>query len=218
MSKGDLCYDERSLVERFFTMAFEKIQEEKAIPLADFLRDFDKAPFELIYGRRIPIMVSLAGHTMLIYAILEILKAFVLANQLGIVLSEATIVEEARKNWVKGSFTPDLLFFSAERFQQYIEENSDWEDKPFVLVPDIAIEVVSKNDSYSAINEKVLAYLEIGVKEIWVIDPQAKNALIHIPKKTQILKKEESIQSDLLPNFELKLSDLFSKTSKNKKS
>ena len=195
-------------------MAFEKIQEEKAIPLVEFLRDFDTAPFELIHGRRIPIMVSLAGHTMLIYAILETLKAFVLANQLGIVLSEATIIEEERSNWVKGSLTPDLLFFSAERFNEYIEENSDWEDKPFVLVPDIAIEVVSKNDSYSDINEKVQVYLDYGVKEIWVIDPQAKNALIHKPKKTQMLNNKESISSDLLPNFELKLSDLFSKKKK----
>jgi Uma2 family endonuclease len=192
-------------------MAFEKIQEEKAIPLADFLRDFDKAPFELIHGKRIERMTTLAGHTAMIRAIVRLLEAYVLANELGEIFAEATFIEEARKNWVKGSFTPDLLFFSAERFQQYIEENSDWEDKPFVLVPDIAIEVVSKNDSYSAINEKVLAYLEIGVREIWVIDPQAKNALIHKPKETQILKKEESVSSDLLPNFALKLSDLFSK-------
>jgi Uma2 family endonuclease len=192
-------------------MEFNKVQEEQAIPLADFLQDFHEAPFELIHGKRIPIMVSLAGHTMLIHAILDILKAFILANQLGIVLSEATIIEEDRKNWVKGSLTPDLLFFSAERFNHYLEANKDWEDKPFVLVPDIAIEVVSKNDSYSEINEKVLAYLDYGVKEIWVIDPQAKNALVHKPEKTQMLGKEDSILSDLLPNFELKLSELFSK-------
>jgi Uma2 family endonuclease len=192
-------------------MAFEKIQEEKAIPLADFLQDFDKAPFELIHGKRIERMTTLAGHTAMIRAIVRLLEAYALANALGEVFAEATFIEEERKNWVKGSFTPDLLFFSAERFEQYIKENKDWEDKPFVLVPEITIEVVSKNDSYSAINEKVLAYLEIGVKEIWVIDPQAKNALIHKAKKTEILRKDESIHSDLLPNFELKLSDLFSK-------
>jgi Uma2 family endonuclease len=195
-------------------MAVDKLQEEKGMALADFLREFHEAPFELIRGKRIPIMTSLAGHTMMIHAILDILKAYVIAHEHGTVLSEATFVEEYSKNWVKGSFTPDVLFFSAERFKQYISANPDWEEKPFVLVPDITIEVVSKNDSYTDINEKVDVYLELGVKEIWIIDPHAKSAFVHSAEKIQRLSKNESIRGSVLPDFELKLSELFGEQEK----
>jgi Uma2 family endonuclease len=139
------------------------------------------------------------------------LRDYLKEKQLGQVRSEGTFITEYRKDWVKGSLIPDVLVYLEERLQSYKKENPDWEDKPYVLVPDIAIEVVSKNDSYSEINEKVGAYLEAGVKEIWVIDPQAKNAFIHSPKKTQMLQKDESIKSTVLPDFELKLADLFGK-------
>lgn len=56
-----------------------------------------------------------------------------------------------------------------------------------------------------------MAYLEVGAKEIWVIDPHAKNALVHSVTKPQMLDKEDSIRGAVLPDFELKLADLFSK-------
>lgn len=192
-------------------MAFDKLQEEKGMALADFLRDFHEAPFELIHGKRIPIMPSLAGHTILIRAIVRLLEAYVLPLSLGEILTEATVVQEHRKDWVKGSFTPDILFFGAERFEQYMADHADWQERPFALVPDIVIEVVSKNDSYSDINEKVMAYLELGVKEIWVIDPHAKNAFLHSAKKTLMLHKNDSLQSSVLANFSLKLAELYEK-------
>ena len=190
-------------------MAVNKVQEEKGMALADFLREFHDAPFELIHGKRIPIMPTVAGHSMLIRAIMRLLDAYVLAHELGEAFSETTVIEEYRKNWVKDSLTPDILFFSAERFEQYVAENPDWEGKPFVLIPDLAIEVVSKNDSYTDINEKVDVYLELGVKEIWIIDPHAKSALVHTADKIQRLSKNESIRGTVLPDFELKLGELF---------
>lgn len=64
------------------------------------------------------------------------------------------------------------MFFEKNRLAAYKEQTPDREEKPFVLVPDLAIEIVSKNDRYSDINDKVMLYLADGVRLVWVIDPQ----------------------------------------------
>jgi Uma2 family endonuclease len=193
-------------------MAFNKIHDEKkGIALTDFLRDFNETPFELIDGERILWMPGVARHTETMEFIKDALKDYLRANPVGSVFTEATYVVEYSKDWVKGSLTPDLLFFAAERLAQYKADNPDWGDKPYVLVPDIAIEVVSPNDSYSHINRKVMTYLDDGVQQVWVIDPQAENALVHTENKTIILSKDDSITGgDILPDFELPLKSLMS--------
>jgi Uma2 family endonuclease len=184
-------------------MAVNKVQEEQGMALADFLRDFHEAPFELIHGQRKLWIPHVAGQTMMSHKIYDYLDSF------GGVFLGATIIQEEPRDWVLSVFRPDVLFFSAERFKEYIANHFDWEEKPFVLVPELVIEVVSKNDSYSEINEKVGAYLETGVKEIWVIDPQAKNAFVHTADKIQKLSKTENIKSIVVSGFELKLGELF---------
>jgi Uma2 family endonuclease len=193
-------------------MALNKIRDEKGMQLEDFLREFNEAPFELIDGERIAWMPGVARHTETIEAVKDAIKDYLREHPIGSVFTEATYVVEYTKDWVKGSLTPDLLFFAADRLAQYKEENPDWGDKPYVLVPDIAIEVVSPNDVYSVINRKVMAYLRDGVKQVWVIDPQAENALVHTEDKTVILNKDDSISGgDVLPDFELSLKVLDSK-------
>lgn len=194
-------------------MAFDKLYEEKqGLALEDFLRDFNEAPFELIDGERIAWMPCVARHTETMEFIKDALKDYLRENPIGTVYTEATYVVEYSKDWVKGSLTPDLLYFEAERLAKYKADNPDWGDKPYMLVPDIAIEVVSRNDSYSHINRKVMIYLQDGVQQVWVIDPQAENALVHSKNKTVILGKEESIVGDdVLPSFKLRLKELVSK-------
>jgi Uma2 family endonuclease len=193
-------------------MAINKLRDEKGIALADFLEEFNEAPFELIDGERIAWMPGVARHTETIEAIKDAIKDYLRVNPIGSVFTEATYVVEYSEDWVKGSLTSDLLFFAAERLAQYKEENPDWGDKPYVLVPDIAIEVVSPNDVYSVINHKVMAYLQDGVKQVWVIDPQAENALVHTEDKTVILTKEDSISGgNVLPDFELPLKEIVGK-------
>jgi Uma2 family endonuclease len=193
-------------------MALNKIRDEKGMQLEDFLREFNEAPFELIDGERIVWMPGVARHTETIEAVKDAIKDYLRQHPIGSVFTEATYVVEYTKDWVKGSLTPDLLFFAADRLAQYKVDNPDWGDKPYVLVPDIAIEVVSPNDVYSVINRKVMAYLGDGVKQVWVIDPQAENALVHTADKTVILSKEDSISGgDVLPDFELPLKELVSK-------
>ena len=189
-------------------MAINKL-EEKGIALEDFIKEFSEAPFELFNGERVYWMPSLAGHTEIIRLVYRLLEAFILKLTLGELISEGTFILTASSDWVKGSRIPDIMFYAGSRLADYKKANPDWKKMPYVLVPELVIEVVSLNDSYSELNRKVDFYLQDGVKEIWVIDPQAENALIHTAEKTTRLSKDDIIKTELLPNFELSLKELF---------
>src|SRR5438067_2218026 len=42
------------------------------------------------------------------------------------------------------------------------------------IAPDLAVEVVSPHDEYFEIEEKVIEYLEAGVRLVWVINPRTR--------------------------------------------
>jgi Uma2 family endonuclease len=189
-------------------MAINKI-EEQGIALDDFIKEFSQAPFELFDGERVYWMPSLAGHTETIEAIKDAIKDYLGKNPIGRTITEGTFILKANSDWVKGSRIPDIMFYAGTRLEDYKRATPEWKKMPYVLIPELVIEVVSLNDSYSDINRKVDYYLQDGVKEIWVIDPQAENALIHTADKTSRLSKEDSIKTEILPDFELSLKELF---------
>ena len=50
---------------------------------------------------------------------------------------------------------------------------TDWQFKPFVIVPDLCVEIVSANDNYQDVDAKVDRYLSDGVKLVWVMRNQS---------------------------------------------
>lgn len=177
---------------------------KQSIPMTEFMRLYDKAPFELINGERIPVLPGIARHVETIQAILFILKQFLDEHSLGRVYSEAPFVLEDKPDWVKGSRVPDVMFIAEERFQAYIKSVNNWRDKPFILIPDLAIEVVSPNDRYSDLNRKVLQYLDDGVKAVWVIDPQARNAMVYHHDEIHIIQEDAYLSgASIITGFEI---------------
>ncbi len=65
---------------------------------------------------------------------------------------------------------PDLLFLSRERAEQI----PDLQEQPRIEVaPELVIEVLSPSDTASEWLEKLRDYHQIGVQEVWVVDPQS---------------------------------------------
>mgnify|MGYP001267636373 CR=1 FL=1 len=183
------------------------------MPLDEFLAQSSAQPFELIDGERIDKMPTAAEHAMVIRMLLMLLYGHVIARQLGEVFAEATFILPNREdpNWVKGSRTPDLMFYSAERFATYISAEADWRARPFALVPDLVIEVISPTDTYSAVSAKVDVYLRDGVRLIWIVDPQRRKAAVHTPgQPMQQLDEGNTLSGgEIIPGFTLLLADLF---------
>jgi Uma2 family endonuclease len=79
--------------------------------------------------------------------------------------------------------------------------------------PDLVVEIVSPSNSHRELFLKFQYYLEAGVREYWVIDPEEKKVQVHIYEKGHYLstgyKKDARISVTVLPGLEIALDDLW---------
>lgn len=188
--------------------AVERIER---LTLDEFVRLYEQyGPFEIINGERRPLMPPVAIHGLMIRLLWRILDAFCVANKIGEVVTEMPFVLTYDSEWVKGSRVPDLMFFAATRWQKYTAETDDWERKPFIIVPDLAIEVVPPNDSFSEVQEKVEHYLSDGVRLVWVVDPMRERVTTYSGGRFTTLGKTDSLSGgDVIPGLEIQLAAVF---------
>ncbi len=194
------------------------VTTEMGMALDEFIRLYAvEGPFELIDGVRIPKMPNVIGHNETGLAILRALDQFISANDLGEVIYETPFVLSYSSDWVTGSRTPDLMFFTKERIQAYKAFDPDYRRKPYVLVPDLVIEIVSPTDNLAELNDKVNLYLRDGVKLVWVLDPQRKTASastltsLHPFTRQQVFLEVTDVLTGgaIIPGFEVALATLF---------
>ena len=121
-------------------------------------------------------------------------------NNIGRVYSEAhfQIGEDKR--------IPDVAFVSAEKIPVEGEPQKFWE-----FAPDLAIEVVSPTDFYQDVTEKIEDYFAAGVKQVWILNPEIEKLSVYLsPTEVKIYSKNEILKTEeVLPDFQLKLSDIF---------
>lgn len=186
---------------------------QEGMPLANFLEESHQHPIEIINGRILEKMVSVSGHSYASHALFKALLIYTLSHPIIEVMLETTFAlpSSAGSNWVKGARIPDVLVYLLERLEAYKASDPDWDKKPYFLVPDITVEVVSENDSYAELTQKVQVYLQDGVKQVWIIDPKQRSVVVHHPKnETLFLTAEDTLTGgDLLPNFSLKIGTIF---------
>jgi len=105
---------------------------------------------------------------------------------------------------------PDLLFFAAVRWKHYTETMNDWQHKPFIMVTDLVVEIVSANDRFTDVQKKVNHYLSDGVRLIWVIDPDTQTTNLYYGDHLITLSGTDTLTGgDVLPSFSIALADLF---------
>lgn len=183
------------------------------MPLETFIDQHEAHPFELINGRKQPIMPTLAGHNFVLQLLYQRLLVHLMGAQTAEVMIEATYILPDRydANWVLGSRTPDLMIVDAELLAAYRKTDKDWRGKPYLIVPVIVVEIISTNDRYTDIDEKVDAYLEDGVRMVVLIDPQRRKGVIRTSDARPIILEEQDVLrfGDLLPGFEVSLAELF---------
>ncbi|HQX50670.1 MAG TPA: Uma2 family endonuclease [Planctomycetaceae bacterium] len=62
------------------------------------------------------------------------------------------------------------------------------EGAPYIAgVPLLAVEVLSISDRHGAVTEKVANYLDVGVKQVWLVDCGFRSVTVFRPDKTQML-------------------------------
>ncbi len=101
---------------------------------------------------------------------------------------------------------PDLAFVRAERVPPEAER---WQIAPFA--PDLAVEVISPNDRYVEVMEKIERYGRAGVPLVWLVDPRRRVVEVHaLGRQPVTLHESETLDGgDVLPGFVLAVADLF---------
>jgi len=185
------------------------------MPIEEFIRAFDQSPFELIEGERIAIVPSVAEHGETLKILYSALLGYEATHQTVVVLSELPFVLlDTPEDWVKGSRVPDAMVYEAGRMAAYKAQTPDWRKKPYILVPDLCIEVISPNDIYLDVDEKVDLYLADGVRLIWVFNPRKRNVKAYKLGSNEItrLTEDEILDGgEILPGFKLPVKDIFPK-------
>jgi Uma2 family endonuclease len=79
--------------------------------------------------------------------------------------------------------------------------------------PDLAVEVVSPNDSATSIHDKVLDYLHAGTRLVWVVYPEAQNVVAYASVGEAHIHDVDAVLDggDVLPGFALPVRDVFKK-------
>jgi len=184
------------------------VQTRIGMPMDEFIRQYEQQPFELINGERIERMPPVAIHG----EIVRLLIALLTRTTAFITYTDMPFVLEDTRNWVKGSLVPDVMMYEANRLSEYKKSNLDWGGKPFVLVPDVCIEVISQTDNYSDLDDKVLVYLSYGVRLVWVINPRNQTIKVYTNGSNQITQltvNDTLTGGDVLPGFSTPVSAIF---------
>ena len=84
-----------------------------------------------------------------------------------------TVVTECSVQTSKGVKVADVAWLSSE----FVDEHG-WDEDPFLLAPEICVEIKSPSNSNTMLAEKAQLYLARGAKEVWLVDAKGATTII----------------------------------------
>ncbi len=101
---------------------------------------------------------------------------------------------------------PDVAFVSRGRVEAVGEVEGYWPG-----APDLAVEVVSPNDTYSEVEEKVTDWLRAGTRMVVVVNPRGKTLTVRSSEKNiTVLTEEDTFDGgEVVPGWRLPVADVF---------
>jgi len=77
-------------------------------------------------------------------------------------------------------------------------------------IPELIIEIRSKNDTMPELIAKAQEYLQAGAQCVWIIEPEAQRLSAHFPDgSVSVFRPSDTLTSPLLPGFAVPLTQLF---------
>ena len=126
------------------------------------------------------------------------------ANGLGKVYATDTgFLLESNPDHVRA---PDVAFVSNNRLKE-IGESSGFARG----APDLAIEVISPNDRYAEVDEKVADWLNAGTIVVVVVNPRNRTVKVHrSPNDITSLEETDTLDvRDIVPDWRMPIKDIF---------
>jgi len=180
----------------------ETISTESLVNGEELLRMGDIGRTELINGVIKYYMPT--GHPHGFYEVLlaTVVWTFVRAQKLGRVLSgEVGIYIRRNPDTVRAA---DVAFISHERLAKAKPQGF------LDVAPELVVEVMSPDDTWSDVSDKLEDYFSIDIQQVWVVDPRRER--IHIYRSLTditILTMDDTLDGgETLPGFSLPVAEI----------
>jgi Uma2 family endonuclease len=166
--------------------------------------DFERLPSELAHnhelvdGELVDVSGNTPKHNGLRDLITAMLLFYVAEHKLGRVLGEQEY------DFDGNAHGPDVTFFGPDK-AKLCDDNLRVQR----FIPDLAIEIVSDNDTFKKLMRKVDRYRKCGTKEAWIFDIDFRRAFLFSEEGDAILDENQPFQSSLIPGFSIRIGDLF---------
>ncbi len=166
------------------------------------IHDHEDRLFELVDG----VLVEKAmgySESLIAALLIQLLRNHVERDNLGLVAAPDGMMR-LRKGLVR---MPDVSVVLWERLP---ERKAPREPIPS-LVPDLAVEVLSKSNTAAEIDRKLREYFAGGCQCAWVIDPDTRSARVYdSPEVSVLLTGEQIVTAEaVLPGFQITVSEIF---------
>jgi len=168
------------------------------------IEDFERLPsevaknHELVHGELIDVSGNTLGHNLVRDRLTSLLLRWAADHRSG------TVVAEQEYDFLGNAHGPDVSFFGDEK-----RHLQDLRKRVQRFVPDLAVEVASESDTYTAMLRKKDRYLRAGTIEVWLISTATLEITIYAGARVQILHMGDTLSSQLLPGFSVELDELF---------
>ena len=159
---------------------------------------------ELIKGELVEVNAASSRHGACANRIAFHLTAFVLPTGTGeVFVGDTGYLVSAEPATVR---IPDVSFVAAERLAELGDPN-----RIARTVPDLAVEVVSPNDSWREVWEKAAMWLTAGVRLIWIVDPETQKVIALTPDAPPrtFTAGDQLDGGQLLPGFQVPVGEIF---------
>ena len=158
---------------------------------------------ELVRGEVIESMPPGGRHGAIAAGLATLLRLWAKQSDAGYVGVEAGYILARDPDTVRG---PDVSYVRADRIPAAGIPEAFWN-----LAPDLAVEVVSPNETAEDVREKVLDYLTAGTPMVWTIYPRTNEVIVHTPDGlARTFGPTDSIEfPDQLPQFTCSVAELF---------
>jgi len=172
------------------------------ISLTEFLHSFSNHRHEFLDG-----MVShkLLPPYKIAYTcggLLKWLRDWSTQQQSGrVCLQRSLLLQRQGQVWVP---VPELIYISSQRLPQQLDK-----DEHCSVPPELVVEVISAEHSFSETIQKVTDYLIAGVDRVWVIDIAGSVTVFAANELPQTFGIDDTISDVLLPGLTIPVADLF---------
>jgi Uma2 family endonuclease len=163
----------------------------------------DLEPCELIDGLIVPMYPTGDDHGAYELNVGAEVRDYVKSHQLGKVrVGEVGIYIKRNPDTVRAA---DVVFLTNERYAQKTKSAF------LEVAPDLVAEIMSPNDSFSEVNQKLRDYFSIGVRLVWVLEPgeQRVYAYRSLTDVRDFGPDDLLPGDDVLPGFRVKVATLF---------